>query len=105
MTIETKRRLVSLIASGKNTPAEVLAALLDEDELNYAIKSNYEPDHLLNEIDGVLSLTDAGNDLLQEYIEHLARIERERRQDIVSYICLALTAIAAICSLIGLLRG
>lgn len=100
MTIETKRRLVALIASGKNTRAEVLAALpdVDEDDLNYALRSPDDAERLIIERDGVLSLTDAGKDIL-------FLMKEEQKQQFYIVLGVIASFIAAICGLVELLRN
>lgn len=100
MNLETKRRLVGLIDSGTNTRAALLASMpeLDDSELDYAMKSLDETERILIERGGILCLSDAGKDIL--YL-----MKEERQQKLYVLLGLAASIIAAICSLIGLLRG
>lgn len=100
MTIETKRRLVALIASGKNTRAEVLAALpdIDDDDLDYALRTLDGSERLLVEHDGVLSLTDAGKDIL-------FLMKEEQKQQLYIVLSVIASIIAAVCGLIDLYRS
>lgn len=100
MNLETKRRLVCLIDSGTNTRAALLASMpeLDDSELDYAMKSLDETERILIERGGVLSLTDAGQDIL-------FLMKEEQKQQFYIVLGVIASFIAAICGLIEVLRN
>ena len=100
MTLETKRRLVCLIDRGTNTRAALLASMpeLDGSDLDYAMQSLDETERILIERGGILSLADAGKDIL--YL-----IKEEQKQQLYIVLSVIASIIAAVCGLIDLYRS
>ena len=100
MTLETKRRLVCLIDSGTNTRAALLASMpeLDDSDLDYAMQSLDETERILIERGGILSLADAGKDIL--YL-----MKEEQKQQLYIVLSVIASIIAAVCGLIDLYRS
>lgn len=100
MTLETKRRLVCLIDSGTNTRAGILASMpeLDDSDLDYAMQSLDETERILIERGGILSLADAGKDIL--YL-----MKEEQKQQLYIVLSVIASIIAAVCGLIDLYRS
>ncbi|WP_311195108.1 hypothetical protein [Selenomonas noxia] len=114
MDIQTKERLVTLIARGTDTYEAIRHAIpeLTENEIYYVAHNHLDEERLLSQItpfrysreeehhflpDDRFELADVGKDILHRYREH-------ERNSMLAWIAAISGSIAAIASVIALLR-